>query len=75
MRATRDKTCEMRHIDHEVRAHFVRDLAHAREVKLARIGASAPDDHLRALALGLLLKLIVINRFRVFAHLIAGRLV
>ena len=37
----------MRHVDHQVRANFLGDLAQAGEVDLARIGRGAGDDELR----------------------------
>ena len=38
----------MRHVDQEVGADLVGDGAHAGEVEVARVGAAAADDHLRA---------------------------
>ena len=46
---------EVRHVDDEEGADFVGDLAHARKVEGAGIGAAAADDHLRLFALGNLL--------------------
>jgi hypothetical protein len=40
---------DVRHVDHQVRAHRVRDLAEALEVEHARIRREAGDDHLRFL--------------------------
>ena len=47
MRAARDQPGEMGHVDHEVGADRVGDLAEAGEIAEARIGRAAGDDHLR----------------------------
>ena len=47
MRAARDEPGEMRHVDHEIGADRVGDLAEAREIQDARIGRAAGDDELR----------------------------
>ena len=46
MRAAGDEAGEVRHVDHELGADFVGDLAEAAEVDNARIGRTAGDDHL-----------------------------
>ena len=47
MRAAGDQAGEMRHVDHQIGADLVGDLAEAREVPDARIGGAAGDDQLR----------------------------
>ena len=47
MRAAGDQPGEVRHVDHQVGADLVGDLAEGGEVDDARIGAAAGDDHLR----------------------------
>ena len=43
----RDEPGEVRHVDHQVGADLVGDLAEAREVELPRVGRPAGDDQLR----------------------------
>ena len=47
MRAAGDEAGEMRHVDHQIGADFVADLAEALEVDDARIGRAAGDDQFR----------------------------
>ena len=47
MHAARDQTGEMRHVDHEIGADPIGDLAEALEVDDARIGRAAGNDQLR----------------------------
>src|SRR6185503_3774697 len=54
---------KMRHVYQVERANFVGDLAHAGEVNDPRIRAAAADDQLRTLALGNLLKIVVVDSF------------
>src|SRR5579872_6923205 len=61
MRATRDESSEMRHVDEVDRVHLVGNLAHAREVDDAWIGAAPADDQLGTLALGKLLQFVVVD--------------
>ena len=75
MRAAGDQSGEVRHVDQVDRAHFVGNLAHAREVDDARIGAAAADDQLRPLALGNLLQLVVIDGLGFFGHAVGNDLV
>ena len=44
MQPRRDQAGEMRHVDHEIGADAVGDLAEARKVDDARIGRAAGDD-------------------------------
>ena len=53
MHATGDQTGEMRHVDQEIRADAVGDLAKALEIPGPRIGRAAGDDQLRLDLLGL----------------------
>ena len=48
MHAAGDQAGEMRHVDHEIGADLVGDLAETREIPEARIGRAAGDDQLRA---------------------------
>ena len=43
---------EVRHVDHEVGADLVGDLAEGREVELTRVGGPAGDDELGAVLVG-----------------------
>ena len=52
MHAARDETGNVRHVEDVHCAHLVGDLAHAREVPEARIGAGAADDDLGFFLLG-----------------------
>ena len=47
MRAAGDESGEMRHVDHQIGADLVGDLAEALEIDDARIGRAAGDDDLR----------------------------
>ena len=52
MQASRDEPGEVGHVDEQVGADLVGDLAEAREVELARIRRPAGHDHLRPLLAG-----------------------
>ena len=52
MHAAGDEAGEVRHVDHEVGADAVGDLAEALEVPGARIGRAAGDDQFRLHLLG-----------------------
>ena len=65
-----DQAGEMRHVDHEIGADAIGDLAEAREVDDARIGRAAGDDHRRLVLLGEPLDLVVIDAVIVGAHAI-----
>jgi hypothetical protein len=67
MRATGNEAGEMRHVDHEIGADFVGDLAEALEIPHARISGAAGDDQLRLLAARLLGNLVHVE------HLIVTR--
>ena len=54
MAARRHEAGDVRHVDHEVGAHGVRDLREALEVDDARVGGGAGDDDLGLFGLGLL---------------------
>ncbi len=75
MHLARHQPGEVGHVDNQVRAHLVRDGAHAREVELARVGAAAAHDHLRLLAQGGRFQLVVIHGLSVAAHLVADHAV
>ena len=51
MHAAGDQTGEVRHVDEEVGADRIRDLAEALEVPEARIGGAAGEDQLRLMLL------------------------
>ena len=61
MRAAGDQPGEMRHVDHEIGADLVGDLAEARKINDARIGRPTGDDELGLFRLGELLDLIEID--------------
>ena len=63
-----DQAGEMRHVDHQIGADAVGDLAEAREVDDARIGRAAGDDHRGLVLLGEPLDLVVIDAVIVGAH-------
>src|SRR5690242_11316184 len=71
MHAASDEAGEVGHIHHEVGADSVGDGAHAGEVELAWIGASAAYDNLWLLALGGGFEFVVVNGFGVFTNLVA----
>ena len=75
MHLARHQPGEVGHVDNQVRAHLVRDGAHAREVELARVGAAAAHNHLRLLALGGRFQFVVIHGLGVAAHLVADHAV
>ena len=59
---------KMRHVDHEIGADGVGDLAEAREVDDARIGRAAGDDHRGLVLLRKFLDLVVVDAVVVLAH-------
>ena len=73
MRAAGDEAGEMRHVDHQVGADLVGDLAEAAEVDDARIGRAAGDDHLRPVLLGEPLDLVHVDAVVVAAHAVGHR--
>ena len=70
MKPRGDQAGEMRHVDHEIGADAVGDLAEAREVDDARIGRAAGDDHRRLVLLGEPLDLVIVDAVVVGAHAI-----
>ena len=74
MQAGGDKAGEMRHIDHEVGADAVGDLAERLEVPNARIAGAARDDDLRLMLLGERLDLLHVDAVVVLAHRVGHRL-
>src|SRR5881275_2908775 len=71
MHAAGDEAGEVSHIDHEGSSDFIGNGAHAGEVELARIGASAAYDDLWLLALRGGFEFVIVNGFGVFANLVA----
>ena len=61
MGACGDEARDVRHVDHEARAHAVRNGSHALEVDCARVGRRAAHDELRALGMGKTFKRVVID--------------
>ena len=51
----------MRHVDHQIGADGIGDLAEAREVDDARIGRAAGDDHRGLVLLRELLDLVIVD--------------
>ena len=74
MDATGDEAGEMRHVDHEVGADAVCDLAETLEVPGARIGRAAGDDQFRLHFLGAARDLVHIDDLVVAAHGVVLRL-
>ena len=74
MRAAGDEAGEMRHVDHQLGADAVGDLAEGAEVDDARIGRAAGDDHLRLVLLRKLAHLVHVDAVVVAAHAIRHRL-
>ena len=74
MRAAGDQAGEMRHVDEQISADRVADLAEALEVDDARIGRAAGDDHLRLVLVGEPLDLFHVDALVVAAHVIGHRL-
>ena len=70
MRAAGDEAGEMRHVDHQIGADLVGDLAEAAEIDDARIGRAAGDDHLGPMLLGEPLDLLHVDEVVVAAHAI-----
>ena len=66
---------EMGHVDHQVRADRVGDLAEALEVELARVGRPAGDDHLRPVLLGEALHLVHVDQARLAIDVVGDDLV
>ena len=62
MHAAGHKAGEMRHVDHQVGADIVGDLAEAAEIDDARIGGAAGDDHLRPMLFGEPLDLVHVDQ-------------
>ena len=75
MRAARDQSRKVRHVDQIERANFVGNLPHAGEVDDPRIRAAAADDQLWAFFLGELFQLVVVNRFGFFRDAVRNDLV
>ncbi len=72
MHAAGDQAGDVRHVEDVNRAHLVGDLAHAREVPQARIGAGAADDDLGLFLRGDGFHLVVVDGFGVAADVIEG---
>ena len=68
MHAAGDEAGEVRHVDHEIGADAVGDLAEALEVPEARIGRAAGDDQLRLHLLHAPRDLIHVDQLVVLAH-------
>ena len=56
-----DKTCDVRHIYHQVRANAVGNFAEALQIQHLRVGRETGDDHLRLVLLGDALHRVIIN--------------
>ena len=73
MQARRDDPGEMRHVDHEQRAHLVGDRTEFREIDLPRIGGAAGDDQLGLMLLRQPLDLVEVDQMRFGVHAILHR--
>ena len=69
-----DQPGEVRHVDHQIGADRIGDLAEAAEVPDARIGGAAGDDQLRLRLLGGALDLVVVEELVVAADAVGGNL-
>ena len=74
MHAAGDEPGEMRHVDHQLGADAVGDLAEAAEVDDARIGRAAGDDHLRPMLLREPRHLVHVDAVVVAPHAVGHRL-
>ena len=72
MRASRNQSGEVRHVDHEEGADLVGNRAHAGEVDDARIRAATADNQLGMLALGDLLELVVVDGFGILGDAVGN---
>ena len=70
----RDQAGEMRHVDHEVGADRIRDLAEALEVPMAGIGRTAGDDQLGLVLLGGRLERVHVDAVVVLGDAVGDRL-
>ncbi len=68
MHAAGDQPGEMRHVDHEISADLVGDLAEAGEIDHPRIGRAAGDDQLGLVLGGQPLDLVEVDLLGVAAH-------
>ena len=73
MHAARDEACEVRHVDHEIGADAVGDLAEAFEVPEPRIGRAAGDDQFRLHLLHTPFDLVHVDGVVVLAHRVVLR--
>ena len=64
---------KVRHVDHQLGADFIGDLAQAGKIQLTRIGAVPRDDQLGIAFLGRLFDLIVIDHLGVRVHAIGNK--
>ena len=72
MRATCNQACEVRHVDEQKGADFIRDGAHAREIEGPGIGAAAADDELGLFPARDFGELVVVDDLGVLAHAVGG---
>ena len=63
---------EVRHIDPELRSHFVSNRTEGLEIELARVSGPAGHDDVGALGDGLLAHLVHVNAVRLGVHLISS---
>ena len=74
MLAAGDQSGEMRHVDQEIGADLVGDLAEARELDEAAVGRAAGDDELRPVLAGKLRHLVDVDAPVLLAHAVLHRL-
>ena len=65
-----DQAGEVRHVDHQLGADRVGDLAEGGEVELARVGGPAGDDQLRPVLVGEALDLLHVDQQVLAAHVV-----
>ena len=73
MHAGGDQPGDVRHVDQQQRAHAVGDLAEAREVDDARVGAGAGDDQLGPCSCGQPRERVVVDALGLRSHAVAAR--
>ena len=75
MQARGHQSGDVRHVHQEDGAHGIGNLAEAREIESARIGAGAGDDHLGLVLLRQALQFVVIDALVFLAHAVGDHLV
>ena len=64
------KTRNVSHVEHELRAHAVRNLAHALDVPVTAIGTGTADEHLWHEKIGQRLHIVIVDDASVGLYLV-----